>query len=179
MNRYYIFIPIALMAVFIYFERGASKEAAVAREQQIEAKAKEDAKKAADKKALEEKAKADSEKRNADRIKAEQDKEEKRKADFQAKLQKLKDDAKRYTDSVELNTKLVASLEKELAAKRATRDSENRLVLDLAKKVEISKKARRAAELEVQRFTEMLATRAGESSLTKAPAVATAETPAK
>jgi len=179
MNRYYIIIPIVLMAVFIYFERGASKEAEVARQQQIELKAKEEAKKLADKQALEAKAKIASEQRNAERIKAEQDKEEKRKADFQAKIQKLKDDAKRYTDSVELNTKLVASLEKELAAKRATRDSENRLVLDLAKKVEISKKARRAAELEVQRFTEMLSTKANESSMAKIPVVATAENPAK
>lgn len=179
MNRYYVIIPIVLMAVFIFFERGASKEAEIARKEQIIAKEKEEAKKLAEKQALEAKAKVASDLRNAERIKAEQDKEEKRKADFAAKIQKLKDDAKRYTDDVELNTRLVASLEKDLAAKRNLRDQESRAVLELAKKVEITKKSRRAAELEVQRFTEMLSTKANESSMAKMPVVATAETPAK
>lgn len=179
MNRYYLIIPIVLIAVFVYFERDASKQADLRVQAIAEEKAKVEAKKQEEKKELEAKAKLDSEKRNAER-QAEDDRLKKKKKDeFEAKIQKLKDDAKKYTDGVELNTKLVANLEKDLAAKRATRDQENRAVLELAKKVEISKKARRAAELEVQRFTEMLATRANDSTLTKAPAVATAENPAK
>jgi len=178
MNRYYVIIPIVFMAVFVYFERGASKQADL-RVQAIAAeKAAAEEKKLEEKKQLEAKAKADSEKRNIERLAAEEAQKKKKADEFAAKIQKLKDDAKKYTDGVELNTRLAASLEKELAAKRAARDQENRAVLELAKKVEITKKARRAAELEVQRYTEMLTTRANESAMAKAPVVATAQ-PAK
>jgi hypothetical protein len=91
----------------------------------------------------------------------------------------MKDDLKRYTDDVDLNNKLVVKLESDLTKKRDQRERDNRTVFELAKKVEISKKMRRNAELEVQRYNEMLSNRANESVLTKAPVVATAETPAK
>lgn len=178
MNRYYLIIPIVFMAVFVYFERDASKQADLRVQAIAEEKAAAEAKKQEEKKQLEAKAKADSDKRNIERIAAEEAQKKKKQDEFAAKIQKLKDDAKKYTDGVELNTKLAASLEKDLAAKRAARDQENRAVLELAKKVEITKKARRSAELEVQRYTEMLATRANESAMAKAPVVATAE-PAK
>lgn len=176
MNRYYIIVPVVLMAVFVYFERGASADAKRDEEVKIEAKKADEAKKEAEKKALEEKARVDSDKRNAQRIADEKAKEEKRAADFKAKIQKMTDDLKKYTDDIELNNRLVAKLEKELAEKRDLHESENRAVFDLAKKVEVSKKLRRDAELEVQRFNDMLARRAADSSLTKAPVVATAAT---
>jgi len=174
MNRYYIIVPVVLIAVFVFFERGAAKEAALKEQAKIEATQKEQAKKDAEKKALEEKARLDSEKRNEQRIKDEKEKEEKRKTDYEAKVQKLQDDLKKYTDDVDLNTKLVTRLEKDIAALRDRREKENREVFELSKKVEISKKLRRDAELEVQRFTEMLSRRATESALTKVPVVATA-----
>jgi len=174
MNRYYIVLPVVLMAIFIYFERGAAKDTELIEKQKVEAKVQAEAKKEAEKKALEETARLDSDKRNAQRISEEKAKEEKRKADYEAKIQKMRDDVKKYTDDVELNNKLVAVLEKDLAAKRDQRERENRSVFELAKKVEISKKLRRDAELEVQRFTEMLSRRATDSVLTKMPVVATA-----
>jgi len=82
----------------------------------------------------------------------------------------MKDDLKKYTDDVDLNTKLVAKLEKDLADKRDLRERENRAVFEFAKKVEISKKMRRDAELEVQRYNEMLARRASESVMANPPA---------
>lgn len=173
MNKYYLAIPVVLLVVFVFFERNAAKDAELVEEQKIEVRKQEEAKKDAEKKALEEKARVDSEKRNAQRIAEEKAKEEKRKADFDAKIQKMKDDVKHYTDDVDVNTKLVASLEKELAAKRELHERENRSVFELAKKVEITKKARRDAELEVQRYNEMLVRRADESALTKAPVVLT------
>ncbi len=173
MNRYYLIIPIVLMAVFFYFERGASKEADLRKLEQVEAKKQEEEKKLAERRALEEKAKLDSEKRAKDREAEDKAKEEKRRNDFAAKIQKLKDEAKKFTDETEVNNRKVAEMEKDLAAKRALHESENRLVLDLAKKVEITRKARRVAELEVQRMTEMLAKRASDAAMAQAPVVAT------
>jgi len=172
MNRYYIIVPIVLMAIFVYVERDASQEARVKELQKIEAENKRKEDEAAKKHDLEEKAKVDSEKRNAQRIKDEQEKEDKRKATYQATLQKLKDDLKKYVDDVDANTKLVARLETDLADKREQRERENRAIFEFAKKVEISKKMRRDAELEVQRYNEMLARRANESILANPPASA-------
>lgn len=172
MNRYYIIVPIVLMAVFVYFERNASEEANQKEQQKIAAENKRKDDEAAKKADLEQKAKIDSEKRNAQRAKDEQEKEDKRKSDYQAKIQKLKDDLKRYVDDVDLNTKLVARLEKDLAEKRDLRERENRSIFEFSKKVEISKKMRRDAELEVQRYNEMLSRRASESILANPPASA-------
>jgi chromosome segregation ATPase len=172
MNRYYIIVPIVLMAVFVYFERDASQEAAQKEQQKIAVENKRKDDEAAKKAELEQKAKIDSEKRNAQRVKDEQEKEEKRKADYQVKIQKLKDDLKKYVDDVDSNTKLVTRLEKELSEKRDLRERENRAIFEFAKKVEISKKMRRDAELEVQRYNEMLVRRANESVLVNPPVVA-------
>jgi chromosome segregation ATPase len=179
MNRYYIIVPVVLMGVFIFFERGAAADKARNEQVKIEAQKQEQAKKDAEKKALEEKAKIDSEKRNADRLKGEKEKEDARVAKYQAAVQKLKDDGKKYTDDVDANNKLVTRMEKDLADLREKHDRENREAFDLAKKVEITKKLRRDAELEVQRLNGMLAARANESILTKMPVVATAATAEK
>jgi chromosome segregation ATPase len=180
MNRYYIILPVVLMAIFVFFERGAAKEAKIVEQQKIvEAQKKKD-EELAKKKELEKKAQIDSDKRNAERIAEEKLKAAKKQAEYEAKIQKMKDDLKRYTDDVELNNKLVIKLEAELANKTGKREIENRAVFELAKKVEVSKKMRRSAELEVQRYNEMLSNRANESVLTKAPVVATAaNTPAE
>jgi hypothetical protein len=63
-------------------------------------------------------------------------------------------------------------LEKDLAEKRDLRERENRSIFEFSKKVEISKKMRRDAELEVQRYNEMLSRRASESILANPPASA-------
>lgn len=171
MNRYYIIIPVVLMSVFIFFERSSSADAKVAEQRRIELKKQDEAKKEAEKKALEEKARMDSEKRNQQRVADEKAREEKRKSDFEAKIQKMKDELKRYSDDIATNTKLVARLEKELADKRDQHERENKVVFDLAKKVEVTRRLRRDAELEVQRYNEMLVRRSAESALTKAPVV--------
>jgi len=169
MNRYYIIVPVVLMAVFVYFERGASKENIIKEQKIEETKKVEEAKKDAEKKDLEEKAKLDSERRNAQRIKEETERAEKKKAEYEAKLQKSRDDIKSFTDHITQNTQKVNSMEKELAEKRDFRERENRAVFELAKKVEITKKMRRNAELQVQRYTEMVTTRLADSSLAKLP----------
>jgi len=172
MNRYYIIVPVVLMAVFVFFERGAAKEAEVHEQQKIATENKRKADEAIKKHELEEKAKIDSDKRNAERIKTEQEKEDARKNKYQAVIQDLKDSLKRSVDELAAKTKEVARLEKELADKRDQREHENREIFEFSKKVELSKKMRRDAELEVQRYNEMLVRRASESILANPPASA-------
>ncbi len=172
MNRYYIIVPIVLMALFVYVERGASKETHDKEQAKIAAEVKRKEDEAAKKKELEDKAKIDSERRNAERLKEDQERDAKKKREYAEKIQKLKDDVKKYTDDVDLNKKKVAQLEKELADKREQHDAENRAVFEFAKKVELSKKLRRDAELEVQRYNEILSRRASESILANPPSSA-------
>lgn len=172
MNRYYIIVPVVLMAVFVFFERGAAKEAEIREQQKIAIEDKRKADEAVKKRELEEKAKLDSDKRNAQRIKEEQEKEEARKAKYQGVIQGLKDSLKNSVDELAAKTKEVARLEKVLADKRDLRERENREIFEFSKKVELSKKMRRDAELEVQRYNEMLVRRASESILANPPASA-------
>ncbi|MFT3782780.1 MAG: hypothetical protein QM790_12270 [Nibricoccus sp.] len=179
MNKYYIIIPIVCLAAFIFVERSASKEAKEKERQKIEAEAQKKADEEKKKKELEEKARMDSDRRNAERLADEEKARKKKEDEYAQKIQKMKDEIKKFTDEVSINKQLVAKLEKDLTAKREQRERENHEVFDLAKKVEITKKNRRSAELEVQRYTEMLTTKATESTLTKMPVVATAEGTAK
>ncbi len=172
MNRYYIIVPIVLMALFVYIERGTSKENHAKEQAKIAAEVQKKEAEAVEKKKLEDKAKVDAEKRNAERLKDEQERDAKKKKEYADKIQKLKDDVKKYTDAVDLNTKRVAQLEKDLAAKREQHEAENREVFEFAKKVELSKKLRRNAELEVQRYNEILVRRASESVLANPPVAA-------
>lgn len=175
MNRIYIILPVVLMVAFAFLYRGHSKEAAEAARQkqvQVELKKKEEDRK---KEELNQKALADAERRTQERLKEEQAREDKRVAKYQETIQKLKDELKKYTDEIETNTKKTSVLEKNLADLRARREKENRELLELTKKVELTKIARQNAELEVQRYTEMISRRAAESAMAKAPAVATAE----
>ncbi len=170
MNRFYIIVPVVLMALFIWVERDAAQETRLKEERTIAAEVKRKEDEASKKRELEDKAKVDAEKRNVERLKEEKERDEKKKKDYAEKIQKLKDDVKRYTDDVDLNTKKVALLEKDLAEKRELHERENRAVFEFAKKVELSKKLRRDAELEVQRYNEILARRASESILANPPA---------
>jgi len=173
MNRiYYIIVPVVLFFVFVFVERGAAKEAHEKEQAKVAAEVKRKEDEAVKKKELEDKAKVDAEKRNEERLKDEQERDAKKKKDYAEKIQKLKDDVKKYTDDVELNTKRVAQLEKDLAAKRDQHEADNRAVFEFAKKVELSKKLRRDAELEVQRYNEILSRRASESILANPPASA-------
>jgi hypothetical protein len=52
---------------------------------------------------------------------------------------------------------------------RKAKDKANRESFDLAKQVELAKVAKRNAEFEVQRTTEMISRRAADSSLTRLP----------
>ena len=64
-------------------------------------------------------------------------------------------------------------MELQLSALRTEKEKLNREAFDFAKQVERGKVARRTAELEIQRTTEMIARRAAQSSLARPPGAVT------
>ena len=84
---------------------------------------------------------------------------------------KVKDQTAEYTAKGAAAQKQVDALEAELAKLRKDKDATSRESFELAKKVELARVARRNAELEIQRMTEMVSRRAADSSLTRPPVI--------
>ena len=125
----------------------------------------------AKKKIAEDKARQDAKKRQDER-----DAEEKKKEDDKASRQaaddkKVRDATTEYTAKAQSAEKDVKSLETELDRLRKEKDRLSRETFDMAKQVELSRIARRNAELEIQRMTDMIVKRAGDSSLTRPPII--------
>lgn len=121
------------------------------------------------KKAAESKAREDAKKRQDER-----EAEEKQKADEKAARQaaddkKVADQTAEYTAKADAAQKQVTNLEAELNRLRKEKDTTSRETFEMAKQVELARVARRNAELEVQRMTEMISRRAAESSMTRPP----------
>ena len=174
----YLIVPAVMMAgfLFVYFghvETMHAKEAAKAASV-AQAKAEAEAKK----KDAEQKARSDAKKRQDER-EAEEAKKEKEKADKQAADdKKVRDAIAEFTAKADSASKQAAALEAELDRIRKEKDRLSRETFDLAKQVELARIARRNAELEIQRMTEMIARKASESAMTRPPVVA-APAPAK
>lgn len=174
----YLIVPAVLMVgfLFIYFghvETMHAEKAAKAASA-TQAKAEADAKK----KDAEEKARSDAKQRQEER-EAEEARKEKEKTDKQAADDKKVVDAiAEFTAKANSASKQVAAFEAELDRARKEKDRLSRETFDLAKQVELARIARRNAELEIQRMTEMIARKAGESAMTRPPVIA-APAPAK
>ena len=169
----YLIIPAILLGLFlfIYFphvEKTHAKE---------RAKKEEVAKKKADdeekKKAAEAKAREDAKKRQDERDAEERKKEEEKAAKQAADDKKVRDQTAEYTAKATAASAEVQKLEGELDRLRKEKDRLSRETFDLAKQVELARIARRNAELEIQRITDMLAKRAADSSLTRMPVIPT------
>ncbi len=174
----YLIVPAIMLAgfLFIYFghvdtmhQKEAAKAASIA-----EAKASAEAKK----KDAEDKARSDAKKRQEERD-AEEARKEKEKTDKQAADdKKVRDAITEFTAKADSASKQATALDAELDRIRKEKDRLRRETFDLAKEVELARIARRNAELEIQRTTEMIARRASESSMTRPPVVP-APAPAK
>ena len=169
----YLIFPSVMLAGFlvIYFshkEKSEAKERA-----HIAQVAKEKADADEKKKAAEAKAREDARKRQEERDAEEKKKTEEKEAKQAADDKKVRDQTAEYTAKVDANQKQVNALEAELDRLRKEKDQTSREAFDLAKQVELARIARRNAELEIQRMTEMVARRAAESSLTRPPALPT------
>lgn len=168
----YIIFPGVMLAGFlvIYFSH---KEAAEAKEKaHVIAVAKKKAEDDDKKKVAEAKAREDARKRQEERDAEDKKKEEEKKARQDADDKKVRDQTAEYTAKGAAAQKQVTALETELDRLRKEKDKTNRETFDLAKEVELSRIARRNAELEIQRMTEMVSRRAAESALVRPPVMA-------
>ncbi len=169
---YFIF-PILGVVVFLFFYFAHVDEAKRAEAVRKEMIAKKDAEAAAAKAALEATARKDAEARAAERIASEAKKER----DKQEKWDAAGRDVQKITDAAKAASaqavKDIARLENDLKSLRQRRDDLTAEQLALLKSVEQAKIDRRNAELEIQRFTAMIANRTSESALAVPPAVAT------
>lgn len=169
---YFIF-PILGVVVFLFFYFAHVDEAKRAEAVRKEMIAKKDAEAAAAKAALEATARKDAEARAAERIASEAKKERDKQERWDAAgrdVQKITDTAKAASAQA---VKDIARLENDLKSLRQQRDVLTAEQLALLKSVEQAKIDRRNAELEIQRFTAMIANRTSESALAVPPAVAT------
>ncbi len=161
-----IMLGLFMIVYFSHVEKTHAKEKAKA---DLIAKEKADADQK--KKVAEAKAREDAKKRNEER-EAEEAKKEKEKADKQAANDKeVRDATAQYNAEADKSAKEAGALEIELDRLRKEKDKLSRETFDLAKQVELARIARRNAELEIQRVTEMIHRRASDSALVKPPVI--------
>lgn len=174
----YLILPGVMLAGFlvVYFshrEKAEAKERA-----HIAQVAKEKSEAEEKKKVAEAKAREDAKKRQEERDAEEKKKEAEKAAKQAADDKKVRDQTAEYTAKADAAAKQVNNLEVELDRLRKEKDKTSRESFDLAKQVELTRIARRTAELEIQRMTEMVTRRASESSMTRPPPIPAAPTPA-
>ncbi len=165
----YLIFPGAMLAVFLVFFLAHEKESA-----QREA----DRKVAIAKKAADEKSKKDeAEKKAKDQALAQakqrDDEERKKVEDRRAKQaaadKAVRDETNAFVAEGDKFQKEAAALEIELDRLHKEKDRIGREAFDMAKQVELGKVARRNAELDGARMTEMIARRASMSSMASPP----------
>jgi preprotein translocase subunit SecF len=163
---YFVVPAIGLVAfLFIYFSH--VEEAKKLDAQHQTDLAKQAADDAAKKKDLEDRARADADRLAAQRAAEEAKKVADRVAEQAAEDKKVSDATDKALTEGDQSTKQIAQRETELAALRAAKDKANRELLEISKQLELSRIARRTAELEVQRMTEMIARKASDAAMAK------------
>lgn len=175
----YLLFPGIMLVGFIFVYMSHVEEAhqkAEVVKQRVE-KEKSDAE--AKKKAAEAKAREDAQKRQEEREAEERKKQEEKEAKQAADDKKVRDQTAEYAAKGESAQKQVLALEAELDRLRKERDKTSRDSFDIAKRIELARIARRNAELEIQRMTEMVSRRAADSSLTRPPVIPVPPAPAK
>jgi chromosome segregation ATPase len=166
---FYVLFPAILLGVFLFYYT-ASKAETELRDKAQKAEMARLKAEADQKKALAEaKAREDAERRSAERA-AEEAKTAKEKEDrYNSDMARIKEDTDRSNATAETYSKQVSELTIELDNLHKQKDTMTRESFELEKKVELAEVARRNAELEIQRFTAMLADRADQSLMVKPP----------
>jgi hypothetical protein len=167
----YLIFPGIMLCGFlvIYFSH---VEEAEKKEKAHQAKiAQEKAEAEAKKKVAEAKARDDAKKRQEERDAEEKKKEQDKLARQAADDKKVHDAYLEFSAKADAASKQANAHEVELERLRKEKDKTSREAFELAKKVELARIARRNAELEIQRMTEMVVRRASDSSLTRPPIV--------
>lgn len=174
MNKTYIIVPVVLLAIFMVFYFNFSKEAEIKEAARIEREALEAEQKAAEKRAAEARAKEDADRRAAERDAEEARKEAERRAKWDAVGREIAEATQKYNAEADRYAKQAAQLEMQLLELRNQKQKAAAEAFELQKQVGLAQIAKRNAEMEVQRMTEMVSRRAAESALTRPPATATA-----
>lgn len=165
MNRFYLIAPLVFAAVFggIYWQHTKSAAAEAVAKQAEVARVEQEA--AAKKAAAEQQARDDADKRSAARLAEEKKAEADKKARWETETQTIAADTKTYQNQAVTSNKELARLNAELIALRATKEAAAQEAFEFARSIELDRIKKRNAELEIQRLTELLTTRATGSSL--------------
>jgi hypothetical protein len=168
MNRLYLIVPVLLLAIFggLYWQHSVHAEAEAKAKAAVvaEAKAAEETKKAE----AERLAREDAERRTAARVAEEQKKEAEKHAKWEADGARIAEETTRFTTrSAEIAAEITA-LEAKINQVLADKDKVSRANFDEARAIELARIAKRNAEMEIQRMTEMVARKAGQTSLVNA-----------
>ncbi|HUJ43635.1 MAG TPA: hypothetical protein VLW52_08510 [Opitutaceae bacterium] len=170
MTKFYVILPAVLLIVFgVYYTKVAKPEMAAAEAAKQKVIEDERAAEDAHRKEIEAKAQEDARKAQEVRDQKEKDRQEKALREKEEQEKKIRDETAKFENESAGLTKAIAGLENEIANLRNQREAMNHEVLELAKKVELTKIDRRNAELEIQRMYDMVAQKVADSSLTKAP----------
>ncbi len=167
----YLIFPGIMLAGFLVFylsHKKAAEEKEVAQKIAVEKKKTEDDQK---KKEAETKARDDARKRQEEREAEERKKEEDKAAKQAADDKKVRDQTSEFLAKAKAAETQVQQLDAELDRLRKEKDRTSRETFDLEKQVELARIARRNAELEIQRLTEMVAQRASQSAMTRPPPI--------
>jgi len=165
---YLIFPTVLLVGLFVIYTghvKQAEEEARGVAAEVAKARADADEKK----KSAESKARADAKKRQDERDAEEKKKSDEKSARQAADDKKVADQTAEFLAKAGAAQKQVSALEAELDRLRKDEDKASRDNFETAKKVELARIARRTAELEIQRTTDMIARRAEQSSMTRPP----------
>ena len=165
----YLIFPGAMLGIFLVFFLSHQKESDAREKARAEAVAKKEAEDKAKKPEAERRAQEDAKKRQAEREAEEAAKTAAKLAKQAAADKEVADDTKKATDAGDASQRQITKLDAELDALRKSKDKASREAFELAKQVELAKVAKRNAEFEIQRTTEMVSRRASDSSLTRMP----------
>ncbi len=165
----YLIFPGLMLGAFLVFFYAHQKDSDSREKARLEIVKKQDDEKARLKADAEKKAAIDAKERQIVREKEEQEKEAAKLAKQAAADKEVKDATNKALAEGDKFAKEVAKLEIDLDTLHKAKDKASREAFDLAKQVEQAKVAKRNAEFEIQRMTEMISRRASDSSLTRMP----------
>lgn len=169
MKKLYIIVPLILLVAFSFYYRNFAADLEVRRAADDAAEQVRLAEEEAAKAKAEQLAREESDKRAADRIAKDEAAAAKKKADWDAAGAKIVEETAGYKKQADNYTKRVNELELQLVEIRRQKDQATNEALALTEQIELARIAKRNAELEVQRLTDMVAERAAKSAMTQMP----------
>lgn len=161
MKQAYVIPPILLMCGFLLVYRQHVTHAEIHEKEVARVAAVQKADAEAKKLAAIELARSDAAKRAEARVAEEKQKEAEKRAKWDATGQRISDEIAANEKLISSNGAAVKALEAELAAARTTKKSLTEKFFSLAREAELDRIAKRNAELEIQRLTEIVARQHG------------------